>query len=431
MITVAFVTFGCKVNYSETSFIKNQLLSEGFNEVKLDGEPDVIFVNTCTVTNNADIECLRTIKSIADKYPESDIIVTGCYAQIRYNDIKKIKGVKAIFGNQDKFQIVDYIKSLGNRKEQCIEVSDIRSCCQFNSAMSYNDRTRSFLKIQDGCDFWCSYCAIPMARGKSRSDTIEHIVDNVDFLNKKGIKEIVITGVNVGDYGIINNKRECTLYDLLVTLEALNNDIRYRISSIELNLLTDQIVEFINKSKRFVKHFHIPLQSGSDKILKLMRRRYTTDEYKDKVLKIKKLMPMCCIGADVIVGFPGEDADSFKETNELLKSLPVSYLHVFPYSERDNTLATHLDNKVDKKEKDKRVKILRDLSDVKKKCFYENNIGNVVEVLFERQVDDNGYIYGYSDNYIRVRHEYNTNIIDDIVPIKISRVDNLIACGEL
>ena len=431
MITVAFVTFGCKVNYSETSFIKNQLLSEGFKEVKLDEGPDIIFINTCTVTNNADIECLRTIKSIADKYPESDIIVTGCYAQIRYNDIKKIKGVKAIFGNQDKFQIVDYIKSLGNRKEQCIEVSDIRNCCQFNSAMSYNDRTRSFLKIQDGCDFWCSYCVIPMARGKSRSDTIEHIVDNVDFLNKKGIKEIVITGVNVGDYGIINNKRECSLYDLLVTLETLNNDIRYRISSIELNLLTDQIVEFINKSKHFVKHFHIPLQSGSDKILKLMRRRYTTDKYKDKILKIKKLMPMCCIGADVIVGFPGEDADSFKETYELLKSLPVSYLHVFPYSERDNTLAIHLDNKVDKKEKDKRVKILRDLSDVKKKCFYESNIGNVVEVLFERQVDDDGYIYGYSDNYIRVRHEYNTNIIDNIVPIKIFRVDNLIACGEL
>ena len=429
----SFITFGCKVNYAETSSLRNTLIGDGLIEVRPSEKPDVVIINTCTVTNNADKECIKMIRGLYNSNHDIIIIVTGCFAQTSCNRLLTLPGVKAVFGNQDKSKILDFIRSLNIscHPVQHVEVSDISRDHVFHDAISYNDRTRSFLKIQDGCNYWCSYCAIPRARGCSRSDTIENIVRSVRFAQSKRVKEIVITGINVGDYGLINNERKYTLYELIATLDNLDCDIRYRISSIEPNLLTHQIVDFIGMSKHFVHHFHIPLQSGSDKILKLMRRKYTADDYKNKILYIKSSMPLCCIGVDVIVGFPGETNNDFESTYDLLQSLPISYLHVFPYSERNGTIACTLCDKIDICTKSKRVEILRELSDIKRKKFYQDNVGQIVQVLFEHTPTNDGLLQGYSDNYLRVVHKYDHNLVNRCVDVKIISVSGKLAKCEI
>lgn len=423
MSTFDIITFGCKVNFAESSDISNKLLSQGFEKIEISKNPEFVIINSCSVTNNADLECLKTIRNLIKKNNEVKIIITGCLAKF-YNPLFDKKNIIGVFDNNKKNKIVDCLVNFSNK-----EILNSCPCSQeidkfnFQHAYSLNDRTRSFLKIQDGCNYWCSYCIIPQCRGYSRSDSIDSIISDAIKIRNSGVKEIVLTGINVGDCGLINNKREYTFYDLLCELDKITNIPRIRISSIEPNLLTEEIIELVKTSNNFVEHFHIPLQSGDDEILKIMRRKYNTTFYKNKILQIKSLMPYACIGIDVIVGFPGETEEKFMNTYTFLNDLPFSYLHVFPFSERNNTLAVELKNKIPQKEKNRRVQILRELSNKKKQEFYKANVGRIVDVLFEEN-EKNGEMYGYSDNYLRISAAYNEKLINKIIKVKVKEPKN-------
>ena len=422
---VAFKTLGCKLNYSETSSISREFVKKGYEKVSFDDASDIYVINTCSVTQNADKEFKYLVNKVKRKNPNSSVVAIGCYAQLKPKKISEIPGVDLVLGADKKFDILNYL-NLEDQDNNNIHSCEINSVDFFKSSYSLGDRTRSFLKVQDGCDYKCTYCTIPQARGKSRSGTISEILDNVKHLVASGVKEIVLTGVNIGDYGIFDTKtkkRETNFYELISNIDLIPDLNRVRISSIEPNLLSDEIIQFVHNSNSFVKHFHIPLQSGSDKILKLMKRRYLKNLYISRINKIKELMPDCCIGVDVIVGFPGETEEDFNETYEFLKALNISYLHVFSYSERDNTESLKINHKIPKKTRAIRSQILRKLSDKKKMDFYESNINQIRPVLFESKNYD-GYIYGYTDNYIRVKALWSKNLVDNVVDCELIKIDD-------
>ena len=422
---VAFKTLGCKLNYSETSSISREFVKKGYEKVSFDDASDIYVINTCSVTQNADKEFKYLVNKVKRKNPNSSVVAIGCYAQLKPKKISEIPGVDLVLGADKKFDILNYL-NLEDQDNNNIHSCEINSVDFFKSSYSLGDRTRSFLKVQDGCDYKCTYCTIPQARGKSRSGTIPEILDNVKHLVASGVKEIVLTGVNIGDYGIFDTKtkkRETNFYELISNIDLIPDLNRVRISSIEPNLLSDEIIQFVHNSNSFVKHFHIPLQSGSDKILKLMKRRYLKNLYISRINKIKELMPDCCIGVDVIVGFPGETEEDFNETYEFLKALNISYLHVFSYSERDNTESLKINHKIPKKTRAIRSQILRKLSDIKKINFYKSNINQIRPVLFESKNYD-GYIYGYTDNYIRVKTLWSKNLVDNVVDCELIKIDD-------
>ncbi|MES2838566.1 MAG: tRNA (N(6)-L-threonylcarbamoyladenosine(37)-C(2))-methylthiotransferase MtaB [Bacteroidota bacterium] len=422
---VAFYTLGCKLNFSETSAISRNFVDNGFEKVVFEDKADVYVINTCSVTENADKECKKIVKQALKTNPEAFICVVGCYAQLKPEEISDIEGVDLVLGATEKFKITEYLNDLTKKEFTEIHSCEIADANIFVDAYSIGDRTRAFLKVQDGCDYTCSYCTIPLARGISRSDKIENVIKNATEIAEKGIKEIVLTGVNIGDYGkgeFGNKKHEHTFLDLVKELDTIENIERIRISSIEPNLLKNETIEFVSKSKRFVPHFHIPLQSGSDKILKLMRRRYLKQLYVDRIVKIKEVMPHCCIGVDVIVGFPGETDDDFLETYNFLNDLPVSYLHVFSYSERPNTDAILLDGKVPQEIKHKRSKMLRGLSAKKRRQFYAEQLNSTQIVLLEAE-NKNGFMYGFTPNYVKVKVPFNASLINTLLKVKLTSFD--------
>ena len=423
--TVAFHTLGCKLNFSETSSLSRLLESEGFEKKSFDDLADVYVINTCSVTDNADKECRQLVRRIQRKAPESFVVITGCYAQLKPKEISTIPGVDLVLGAAEKFNIARHIRELSKGDSAKICSCDIEEVVDFHSSWSMNDRTRTFLKVQDGCDYNCSFCTIPMARGKSRSDSIENVVKNAEHLAEHGVKEIVLTGVNLGDFspptparGEFDVLKNDNFYSLVQALENVESIQRYRISSIEPNLLTNEIIEFVANSDKFMPHFHIPLQSGSNKILGLMRRRYKKELYAERVALIKTLMPHAAIGVDVIVGFPGETDEDFKETFDFLHALDIAYLHVFTYSERDNTHALSLKPVVPKNIRNERNKTLRNLSYMKTQYFTQQYAGQTRKVLFEGE-DKNGMIEGYTDNYIRITTPCRPHWVNEIVDWKI------------
>ncbi len=412
--TVAFHTLGCKLNYSETSAISRLLEDEGFQKKKFEEVADIYVINTCSVTDNADKECRHLVRRIQRQAPSSFVVITGCYAQLKPEEIASIPGVDLVLGAAEKFNIVSHLKELSKGDSAKICSCDIENVTAFHSSYSGKGRTRSFLKVQDGCDYNCSFCTIPLARGKSRSDSIEHVLENVHQLAENGVKEIVLTGVNLGDFG----EGTENFYGLIKELDKVEGISRYRISSIEPNLLSNEIIEFVSNSSRFMPHFHIPLQSGSNKILGMMRRRYRRELYAEKVSLIKTFMPHCSIGVDVIVGFPGETDEYFEETFEFLHSLDISYLHVFTYSERDNTHALSLKPVVPVHVRNERNKKLRNLSYMKSQYFNSLYEGQIRKVLFESG-RDNGMMEGYTDNYIKVTTPFRQDYFNEIIDWKI------------
>ena len=422
--SVAFHTLGCKLNFSETSTLSRQLEKEGFEKKAFTEKADIYVINTCSVTENADKECRQLVRRIQRLAPESFVVITGCYAQLKPKEIAEIPGVDLVLGASEKFNLVPHLANLTKGDATKICSCDIETVTDFKSSYSVNDRTRTFLKVQDGCDYSCTFCTIPMARGKSRSDRIENVVADAQSLASKGVKEIVLTGINLGDFGKSEEggkKHTENFFDLLKALEQETNMPRYRISSIEPNLLTNEIIEFVAKSKRIMPHFHIPLQSGSDAVLKLMQRRYTRDLYQERVDLIKKIMPHACIGVDVIVGSPGETEAYFKESLEFIHALDIAYLHVFTYSERAATKALTIKPIVPMQERHERNKILRNLSYQKLQYFTESQRGATRKVLFESpkvNKENEGMIMleGFTDNYIKVetphRAEWSNEIID-------------------
>jgi threonylcarbamoyladenosine tRNA methylthiotransferase MtaB len=421
--SVAFHTLGCKLNFSETSSLSRLLEKEGFEKKEFDDIADVYVINTCSVTENADKECRHLVRRIQRKSPDSFIVITGCYAQLKPKEIATIPGVDLVLGAAEKFNIVQHIRGLSKTDAAKICSCDIEEVSGFHSSWSVNDRTRTFLKVQDGCDYNCSFCTIPMARGKSRSDNVANVVKTAETLTAGGVKEIVLTGVNLGDFGkgpagagstIAINNREENFFDLVKALDKVEGIERYRISSIEPNLLTNEIIEFVANSNKFMPHFHIPLQSGSNKILGMMRRRYKRELYAERVHLIKTMMPHCAIGVDVIVGFPGETEQEFNETFDFLHSLNVSYLHVFTYSERDNTHALSLSPVVPVNIRNERNKTLRNLSYMKMQYFTGQHSGQIRKVLFEQNAK-NGMMEGYTDNYIRISAPYKEEWVNTIV----------------
>ena len=415
--TVAFHTLGCKLNFSETSTLSRMLELEGFDKKEFEELADVYVINTCSVTDNADKECRQIVRRIQKRAPESFVVITGCYAQLKPAQIAQIPGVDLVLGAAEKFNIASHINTLSKGNPTTICSCDIADVTGFTASFSQNDRTRCFLKVQDGCDYNCSFCTIPMARGKSRSDLVANVVEQAKAVAASGAKEIVLTGVNLGDFGKGPNgeKHTETFFDLIQALDTIDGIERFRISSIEPNLLTPEIIEFVAKSKKFMPHFHIPLQSGSAEILGLMRRRYKKELYQERVSLIKKMMPHCAIGVDVIVGFPGETDEHFKETFDFLHNLDVSYLHVFTYSERDNTKALEIKPVVPIATRNERNKTLRNLSFMKLQYFTAAHVGSTRKVLFE-DFNKNGMMEGYTDNYIRIttpyRPEWANQIID-------------------
>ena len=408
--SVAFHTLGCKLNYSETSAISRLFEDEGFQKKKFEEVADIYVINTCSVTDNADKECRHLVRRIQRQSPSSLVVITGCYAQLKPNEIASIPGVDLVLGAAEKFNIVSHLKELSKGNSAKICSCDIENVTEFHSSYSGKGRTRSFLKVQDGCDYNCSFCTIPLARGKSRSDNIKQVLVNVHQLAENGIKEIVLTGVNLGDFG----QGTENFYKLIQELDKIDGISRFRISSIEPNLLSNEIIEFVSNSKKFMPHFHIPLQSGSNKILGLMRRRYRRELYAEKVALIKTFMPHCSIGVDVIVGFPAETEEYFNETFEFLHSLDVSYLHVFTYSERDNTHALSLTPVVPVHDRNERNKKLRNLSYMKNQYFISRHEGQTRKVLFESG-KDNGMMEGYTDNYIKVTTPFRQELFNQII----------------
>lgn len=422
MIKVAFYTLGCKLNFSESSTLARQLSDKGFTRVPFDASPDIYVINTCSVTDNADRKCRKIVRDAMKIAPEAFIAVIGCYAQLKPEEISRIPGVDVVLGAAEKFQLPDLLKSLDKNSPPKIMACDISAAQQYYPSYSVTDRTRSFLKVQDGCDYGCAFCTIPLARGKSRSDTVQNVVSQAETIVQSGSKEIVLTGVNIGDFDNIDGKEQHRFIELIQALEQVKGINRIRISSIEPNLLTEEIISFVAQSDKFVPHFHIPLQSGSDAILKKMRRRYLSELYADRIQTIKGLIPHCCIGADVMVGFPGESEELFLETYNFIRDLPLSYLHAFTYSERPNTLADSFSNGVPKHLRSQRSKILRILSDKKKRAFYHNHLFETHSVLFENDTKHN-LIYGFTENYIRVGVPYDPELINKIVDVRLSKVD--------
>jgi len=418
---VAFYTLGCKLNFSETSSISRMFENRGYEKVEFQANPDIFIINTCSVTENADKKCKKVVKEAKKINPDAFVTIIGCYAQLKPKEISEIKGVDAVLGAAEKFQLIDKLDGFTKKDKPQVLASDIKEAKSFNNAFSISDRTRTFLKVQDGCNYHCAFCTIPLARGKSRSDTIENIVKSAHQIASEDVKEIVLTGVNTGDFGIQDGKRKERFVDLVKELDHVEGIERFRISSIEPNLLTNEIIEFVSRSKRFVPHFHIPLQSGSNKVLRKMRRRYLRELYEDRVAKIKQLMPQCCIGVDVIVGFPGETDQDFLDTYHFLKELPVSYLHVFTYSERANTDADEMDEVVPMKVRNERSKMLRSLSEKKKRAFYEENLGREEVVLFEKDIHD-GLMEGFTDNYVRVVAKYDPILINELKKVKLTNL---------
>ncbi len=424
--SVALSTLGCKLNFSETSSISNNLEKNNFKVVPFNQYADAYIINTCSVTENADNKFKVFVNKALKINPNAFVAAIGCYAQLKPEELLSVKGVDLVLGASEKFNIVNYLLNIDQDFSKLDHSCNINDVDSFTETYSINSRTRAFLKVQDGCDYKCSFCTIPLARGKSRSNTIENVVKNVNEIISNGIREIVLTGINLGDFGkrqADNIKTNEDFFELIKTLDEIDGVERYRVSSIEPNLLTDEIISFISKSKRFVPHFHIPLQSGSDEILKKMRRRYKTGLYKSRVDLIKKLMPSASIGVDVIVGFPGETDEMFLETYDFIKKLDVSYLHVFSYSERENTKAIELNGVVPKTTRNKRSKLLRLLSASKKSRFYKQHIGGNYNVLFESE-NKNGFIEGYTENYIRVRKNWNKNLVGKIQKVKIEKIDS-------
>lgn len=420
--SVAFHTLGCKLNFSETSTLGRMMEQEGFEKREFNEDADVYVINTCSVTDNADKECRQIVRRIQRRAPEAMVVITGCYAQLKPQEIASIDGVDLVLGAAEKFNLTHHLENLTKSKQKAEVYScDIESVEGFHSSYSINDRTRVFLKVQDGCDYNCSFCTIPLARGHSRSDSIEGVIENIKELANTGTKEIVLTGINLGDFGKGTNggkKREESFYELIQELDKVDGIDRFRISSIEPNLLTNEIIEFVARSKKFMPHFHIPLQSGSKRILGLMRRRYQRDLYEDRIAYIKQLMPHCCIGVDVIVGFPSESDEDFQETFDFLHSIDISYLHVFTYSERANTLAVDIDPVVPKNIRQERNKVLRNLSYKKLQYFTQQHQGQTRPVLFESAKQD-GTISGYTDNYIKVDTSYLPELENQIINWKL------------
>ncbi len=422
---VAFYTLGCKLNFSETSTIARNFQSEGFDRVEFDEKADIYVINTCSVTDNADKRFKTIVKSTLKQNENAFLIAIGCYAQLKPEELAAVDGVDMVLGATEKFKVTDYINDLSKNEMGEVHSCEIEEANFYVGSYSIGDRTRAFLKVQDGCDYKCTYCTIPLARGISRSDTLENVLKNAKEISEKGIKEIVLTGVNIGDYGkgeFGNKKHEHTFFELVKALDTVNGIHRLRISSIEPNLLTNETINFVATSKSFVPHFHIPLQSGSNELLKNMKRRYLRETYDNRVEAIKKVMPNACIGVDVIVGFPGETDELFLETYNYLNNLDISYLHVFTYSERPNTEAFEMTEVIPQKVRNKRSKMLRGLSVKKRRAFYESQLGNNLTVLFESE-NKGGYIHGFTENYVKVKTAWNPELVNTLHQIKLRNID--------
>ncbi|MBG7613338.1 tRNA (N(6)-L-threonylcarbamoyladenosine(37)-C(2))-methylthiotransferase MtaB [Polaribacter sp. BAL334] len=423
---VAFYTLGCKLNFSETSTIARNFTNEGFERVDFEEKADVYVINTCSVTDNADKRFKSIVKNAFKQNKNAFLIAVGCYAQLKPEELAAVDGVDLVLGATEKFNVTSYINDLTKNEIGEVHSCEISEADFYVGSYSIGDRTRAFLKVQDGCDYKCTYCTIPLARGISRSDTLENVLKNAQEIASKGIKEIVLTGVNIGDYGkgeFGNKKHEHTFYELVQELDKIDGIHRLRISSIEPNLLTDETIDFVSKSNSFVPHFHIPLQSGSDELLKKMKRRYLRKTYTNRVERIKETMPNACIGVDVIVGFPGETDELFLETYNYLNALDISYLHVFTYSERPNTEAAEMENVVPQNVRAKRSKMLRGLSVKKRRAFYESHLGKTATVLFENE-NKEGYIHGFTENYIKVKTPWNPELANTLHNISLTEIDS-------
>ncbi|AXG71813.1 threonylcarbamoyladenosine tRNA methylthiotransferase MtaB [Kordia sp. SMS9] len=428
---VAFYTLGCKLNFSETSTIARNFQEEGYDKVDFSEHADMYVINTCSVTENADKRFKTIVKQAQKVNPDAFVAAVGCYAQLKPEELAAVDGVDLVLGATEKFKLTDYINDLLSRPERSRGIGEVHSCeieeaDFYVGSYSIGDRTRAFLKVQDGCDYKCTYCTIPLARGISRSDTLENVLKNAKEISEQDIKEIVLTGVNIGDYGkgeFGNKKHEHTFLELVQELDKVEGIERLRISSIEPNLLKNETIDFVSKSNTFVPHFHIPLQSGSNTLLRLMRRRYMRELYVDRVTQIKETMPDACIGVDVIVGFPGETDEIFLETYNFLTELNISYLHVFTYSERENTVAAEMDNVVPQNVRKKRSKMLRGLSVKKRRAFYESQIGNTKTVLFEGE-NKEGYIHGFTENYVKVKAPWNPELVNTLHEITLTKIDD-------
>ena len=432
--TVALKTLGCKLNFSETSTISRQFKNVGYSVVRFDQFSDIYVINTCSVTENADKQFKSYVSKALKINQDAFIIAIGCYAQLKPEELANVNGVDLVLGSKEKFKILDYLNDFKKNQSSKIHSCEISETNFYRSSFSIGDRTRSFLKVQDGCDYKCTYCTIPLARGISRSDKLDNILRAAKEISDSGIKEIVLTGVNIGDYGkgeFGNKNHKNTFLELVTALDKVDGISRVRISSIEPNLLSNDIINFVSNSKKFVPHFHIPMQSGSDTILKLMKRRYLSKLYRDRINHVKQVMPNACIGADVIVGFPGESEKEFMETYNFIKSLDLSYLHVFTYSERDNTEAIGLNNIVPSNIRSKRSKLLRALSVQLKRKFYMSQLGTIKNVLFEPE-NRNGFIYGFSNNYVRIKTPWRSSIKDKIIPFELQNIsDDGLVTGEV
>lgn len=422
MKKVAFYTLGCKLNFSETSTISRQFEDKGYLKVDFQDNPDIFIINTCSVTENADKKCKKIVKEAKKISPNSYVTIIGCYAQLKPREISEIPGVDAVLGAAEKFRLIELLDDFAKAQEVKILASEIQEATAFNNAYSINDRTRTFLKVQDGCNYGCAFCTIPLARGKSRSNTVESVLNSAKEIAATDVKEVVLTGVNIGDFGIVEGKRNERFADLVYAIDEVEGLDRIRISSIEPNLLTNEIISFVARSKRFVPHFHVPLQSGSNTILRKMGRRYLRELYIDRVHKIKTEMPQACIGVDVIVGFPGETDELFLETYNFLNQLDISYLHVFTYSERANTRAAEMEDVVPMKKRHERSKMLRILSEKKRRKFYEENLEKTFTVLFEEDVDQ-GKIHGFTENYIRVAAKYDPMLVNELKLVTLDKIN--------
>lgn len=423
--SVAFYTLGCKLNFSETSTIARDFEQEGFERVDFEKRADIYVINTCSVTENADKRFKSIVKKAQQVNEDAFTIAVGCYAQLKPEELAAVDGVDLVLGATEKFKITDYLNQLSKEEPTQIHSCEIDEADFYVGSYSIGDRTRAFLKVQDGCDYKCTYCTIPLARGISRSDTLENVMENARLISEQGIKEIVLTGVNIGDYGkgeFGNKRHEHTFLDLVHALDTVNGIERLRISSIEPNLLKNETIEFVSGANAFVPHFHIPLQAGNNELLGKMKRRYNRELYVDRVTKIKEVMPDCCIGVDVIVGFPGETDDHFLDTYNFLSDLNISYLHVFTYSERDNTEAATMEGVVPKKVRAKRSKMLRGLSVKKRRAFYESQLGKTKTVLWEAE-NREGFIQGFTENYVKVKTYWNPELVNELQTVTLKSID--------